>query len=119
MASWSRPRIPRVVHGVEYLETHLRRLYGIDECSGLLEIIVEVHPEFSHEAHRIQSERDAIRAEAHRLALALENPHSPTDESLHVLMKELRKLIASILLHEHHERAILIDSANVDRGGEA
>lgn len=33
-------------------------------------------------------------------------------------MRELRHLIAGILKHELHERLVLIDSANEDRGGE-
>ncbi len=108
-----------ITQSVEFLEEHLRRLFKIEQNSGLLEIIVAIHPELTHEAHRIEAERDAILSEAHRLVLALEDRHSPSDHSLHALMKELRRLIANILQHEHHELRILIDSVNIDSGGES
>jgi hypothetical protein len=50
--------------------------------------------------------------------LSLERSSRPSDESLHAIMRELRRLIAGILKHEHHERNVLFDSVNVDRGGE-
>ena len=107
-----------ITHGLEFLEDHLRRLYGIEEKSGLLDIIISVHPELSTEVHRLQVEHNAIRAEAHRLVLELENSNDPSSESLHQIMRGLRHLIADILKHEHHERTVLIDSINVDQGGE-
>jgi hypothetical protein len=105
-------------HGLEFLEDHLRRLYGMEESSGLLDIIIGIHPELAREVHRLQAEHDAIRAEAHRLVLALENPSAPSDESLQAIVQELRKLIAGILNHERHERAVLIESTNSEQGGE-
>jgi len=107
-----------IKHGVEFLEDHLRRLYGMEESGGLLDILIRVHPELASEVHRLQAEHDAIRAEAHRLVLALEDSNTPSDLSLQEIMRELRQLIAGILKHEHHERAVLIDSTNVDLGGE-
>lgn len=107
-----------MLHGVEFLEDHLRRLYGLEERGGLLEIVMFVHPELQAEVHRLHTEHDAIRAEAHRLVLELEHADAPTAESLHSLMRELRRLIAGILRHERHEREVLIDSINVDQGGE-
>jgi hypothetical protein len=114
-----RPDTPRCIsHGVEFLEDHLQRLYGLEESSGLLAIILSVHPELSCEAQRLQAEHDTIRAEAHRLVLALEDSHAPSNDSLQNIMRELRMLIAHILSHEHHERVVLLDSANIDQGGE-
>ncbi len=107
-----------VRHGAEFLEDHLRRLYRLEESGGLLEIIIFLHPELAHEVDRLHLEHDAIRAEAHRLVLALEDPVKPSEEALHAILGELRHLIANILSHERHERVVMIESINRDGGGE-
>lgn len=107
-----------VKHGAEFLEDHLRRLFRLEESHGLLEILLYIHPEFAHEIDRLQHEHDAIRAEAHRLVLQLENACDPTDSQLHDILEELRHLIGRILSHEHHEAAVLVESVNRDSGGE-
>jgi hypothetical protein len=107
-----------VKHGAEFLENHLRRLFRLEENHGLLDILLHIHPEFAHEVDRLQHEHDAIRSEAHRLVLQLENACQPTDAELHDILEELRHLISKILNHEHHETAVLVESVNRDRGGE-
>lgn len=107
-----------ITHGLEFLEDHLRRLYGLEEKGNLLDIVVSVHPELATELHRLQTEHDAIRAEAHRLVLTLENKHNPSDASLQGIMRSLRHLIGEILKHEKHERTVLLDSTHLDCGGE-
>jgi hypothetical protein len=107
-----------VKHGAEFLEDHLRRLFGLEENHGLLEILLHIHPEFAHEVDRLQHEHDSIRGEAHRLVLQLENACEPTDVELHNILEQLRHLISRILHHEHHETAVLIESVNRDGGGE-
>ncbi len=107
-----------VKHGAEFLEDHLRRLFRLEENHGLLEILLHIHPEFAHEVDRLQHEHDAIRSEAHRLVLQLENACEPTDGELHDILEQLRHLISRILSHEHHETAVLIESVNRDGGGE-
>jgi len=107
-----------VMHGAEFLEDHLRRLFRLEESAGLLDILVHVHPELAHEVDRLRAEHDAIRAEAHRLVQSLENSERPSDESLHAILAELRHLIVGILKHERHERVVLLDSLIRDNGGE-
>ena len=107
-----------VKHGVEFLEDHLRRLYRLEENSGLMEIIVCVHPELAHEIERLGGEHDAIRAEAHRLVQTLEAGAPPSESALRSILAELRRLIAGIVQHEQHERGMLVDSINRDAGGE-
>lgn len=107
-----------VKHGAEFLEDHLRRLFRLEESSGLLEILVHIHPEFAHEVDRLHHEHEVIRAEAHRLVLELENACAPTDAELHNILEHLRHLIGRIVRHEHHETAVLIESVNRDGGGE-
>jgi hypothetical protein len=106
-----------ILHGVEFLEDHLRRLYQMEESHGLLDIVIRLHPELAHEAHRLEAERACVQAAAHRLVQHLADAHNPSDESLHGLMRELRRLIAGILKHEHHERSALLDAVNLDRSG--
>jgi hypothetical protein len=107
-----------VKHGAEFLEDHLRRLFRLEESVGLLEILLHIHPEFAHKIDRLQHEHDAIRAEAHRLVLQLENACQPTDSELHDILEHLHDLIGQIVTHEHHETAVLIESVNRDGGGE-
>jgi hypothetical protein len=107
-----------VTHGLEFLEDHLRRLYGLEERGNLLDIVVSVHPELAAELHRLQAEHDAIRTEAHRLVMVLEDKHKPSDASLQGIMRGLRHLIGEILKHEKHERTVLLDSTHLDCGGE-
>lgn len=107
-----------VKHGAEFLEDHLRRLFRLEENHGLLDILLHIHPEFAHEVDRLQHEHDAIRSEAHRLVLQLENACEPTAAELHDILEQLRRLISKILNHEHHETAVLVESVNRDSGGE-
>jgi hypothetical protein len=107
-----------VKHGAEFLEDHLRRLYRLEESGGLLDLIILIHPELAHEVERLEHEHEAIRNEAHRLVLALENASQPTDAELHDILRQLRHLISGILRHEHHEQAILVESVNRVDGGE-
>lgn len=107
-----------VKHGAEFLEDHLRQLFRLEERSGLLEILLHIHPEFAHEVDRLHHEHDTIRAEAHRLVLQLENACQPSDAELHTILEQLRHLICKIVNHEHHETAVLIESVNRDGGGE-
>ena len=120
--SAAEPPTPETVacvrHGAEFLEDHLRRLYRLEESNGLLDVIVQIHPELSHAVERLQEEHDAIRAAAHRLVLALENACQPSDAELHEILRQLRHLIAEILRHEHHEQIVLVESVNRDDGGE-
>lgn len=107
-----------IVHGLEFLEDHLQRLYGIEEHGGLLDILIILHPELQAEVHRLESEHHTICAEAHRLVAALCDSQAPSDECLQDIVRKLRHLVAGILRHEHHERLVLLDSINVVDGGE-
>lgn len=108
-----------VTHGIEFLEDHLRRLYGLEEEHGLLQILLYVHPELQGEVQRLHAEHDRIRQHAHGLVQEMEHPHDVSEKSLHKIMRELRQLLHEILNHEHHETAVLLDSVNLDQGGES
>jgi hypothetical protein len=102
----------------ESFQHHLERLFALEELDGYMNVVCQLHPEFTDKVKDLKATHAQLHEMTRQLVLNLEQA-SPTDVTkFEVICEELKSLISSLREHNKQENELLVEAVFRDTGGQ-
>ena len=102
----------------ESFQHHLERLFALEELDGYMNVVCQLHPEFTGKVNDLKETHKQLHETIRQLVLRLEQA-LPTDlAKFDVICEELENLIDSFRKHNQEENELLVEAVLRDTGGQ-
>ena len=114
----TRRKLSSVRFFTELYQRHLERLFALEEIDGFMESLARLNPDLTNQVDDLKREHEHFRVAVRKTVVRLELA-SPTHlAGFDATCVELRKTINQILEHLRREQELLVESFQLDTGGQ-
>lgn len=111
-------KLSSVRFAIELFQRQVERLFALEELDGYMVRVSRARPEWSDQIEELRQEHDQCRAAIRRAVIQLDHA-SPTDVGqLDAICEALRDVMLRLVQHGHRENEMVVESVNLDIGGE-